>query len=201
VHPAIFPAIRKIKAAQDAGQPRAIAVATAVPDLVKAMSRGMACRELCEAVISTCSCSSDPAHPLSFGEAVTAAEAQNESFKKLGLTHLDQDFKSTVFRDIWDKPLCHIFTPKDDPDFGGLCPTVAPVCGDNSFCADLGDSSRTTTEAIIAAQIAHSVFGFVDGPTGLLKQSDTVGKVLPAYLTYPYSEMLSHSSEQVSGSN
>jgi hypothetical protein len=232
VHPAIFPAIGKIKAAQDAGQPRIMAIASAIPDVVAAMSHGMACRELCESVVGTCSCVGDRDHPLSFGEAITAAEQSNESFKQvpflccqglsstatmqalkhvslagagqcidahrgclscsyiacnmtscaslvqLGLTHLDDEFKDTLFRDVWNKPLCDIFTPQSDSEFRGLCPTVPRSCDDVSFCADLDQATKSMTEAIIAAQIAHSVFAFVDGPAGLLPQGDIVGQVL-----------------------
>jgi hypothetical protein len=77
VHSAIFPAIKKIKQAEDAGQPKSVAIAAAVPGLIEAILKTMGCREMCQAVVDTCSCNA-PGERLTFGEALLAAEANNE---------------------------------------------------------------------------------------------------------------------------
>lgn len=89
VHKAIFPAIVEAKQAEDAGQPPSIALAESVPGLVKAMSRTMACKEMCEAAVSTCSCKEAGAKNLTFGEAIENAEKVEAGFAQvLSLVHL-----------------------------------------------------------------------------------------------------------------
>ena len=56
---------------------------------------------------------------------------------------VDEDALSTiVFKDIWDRPLCEVFTPKDDPNFQGDCdeqvlaswlPSLCAVCSLRCF--------------------------------------------------------------------
>lgn len=93
---------------------------------------------------------------------------------QLGLQTLGDDFKDTLFRDIWDKPLCDIFTSKDDAEFAGDCDR--DVIGENAkctsaaFCEGLDDAQRAGTETIIATQLARSVFAFVEGPAGVISQ-------------------------------
>ena len=82
VHEAIFPAAKAVKQAEDAGQPKQIAMAAAVPGLVKAMLRTMACREMCQAAVDTCSCQQG-GKPLTFGEALVSAEEYNANFQEV----------------------------------------------------------------------------------------------------------------------
>jgi hypothetical protein len=100
---------------------------------------------------------------------------------QLGLQTLGEDFRDTLFRDIWDKPLCDIFTPKDDAEFAGSCD--ADVIGDNAkcttsaFCDGLDHAQRAGTETIIATQFARSVFAFIEGPAGVIQQRSATTKV------------------------
>ena len=75
VHSAVFPAIQKMKEAEDAGQPRSVAVGAGVPTLVKAFAKALGCREMCQAVVDTCSCNDSAGDSMSFGDALTAAKA------------------------------------------------------------------------------------------------------------------------------
>lgn len=108
---------------------------------------------------------------------------------QLGLQTLGEDFKTTLFRDIWDKPVCDIFTPKDDPDFGGYCD--ADVIGDKAqctqtnFCDGLNDEQRAGTETIIATQLAKSVFAFVEGPAGIIQQRSSSTQVKVLHQVHP----------------
>jgi hypothetical protein len=83
VHSAILPAIKKVKQAEDKGQPKSIALAEAVPGLLKAMAKTLSCREVCQAVVDTCSCKAFPDERLSFGEALLAAQDHNENFQQV----------------------------------------------------------------------------------------------------------------------
>lgn len=83
VHKAIFPAIIEAKKEEDAGQPQSIAIAEAVPGLVRAMSKTMACKEMCEAAVMSCSCKTDGHAALTFGEAIENAEKAEEDFKEV----------------------------------------------------------------------------------------------------------------------
>lgn len=83
VHKAIFPAILEAKKAEDRGQPQSIAIAEAVPGLVAAMSKTMACKEMCQAAVSTCSCKAGGDDTLTFGEAIENAEKVEDGFKQV----------------------------------------------------------------------------------------------------------------------
>jgi hypothetical protein len=82
VHQAIFPAALKIKKAEDAGKPKIAAVSAAVPDLLKHILQTMACKEMCEATVNTCSCKA-PGGALTFGQALEAAQKYNTDFQKV----------------------------------------------------------------------------------------------------------------------
>ena len=71
------------KKAEDAGQPQSVAMAEAIPGLVAAMSKTMACKEMCEAAVSSCSCKADGSDVLTFGEAITNAEQIEDGFQKV----------------------------------------------------------------------------------------------------------------------
>jgi hypothetical protein len=100
---------------------------------------------------------------------------------QLGLDTLGEDFKDTLFSKIWDMPICSIFTSKEDKEFYGQCD--ADVIGSNakcssaSFCDGLTDEQKKGTETVIATQIARAVFGFVDGPAGVIAQRDSMTEV------------------------
>jgi hypothetical protein len=91
------------------------------------------------------------------------------------------DLKDTIFPGIWDMPLCDIFSSKDDPGFTGTCDneviTRDKSCSNNSFCEGLDSKKKVIVEAVIAGQIAKSVFGIVSGPSGLSAHSDNFSKV------------------------
>lgn len=181
VHKAIFPAIIEAKKEEDAGQPQQIAIAEAVPGLVRAMSKTMACKEMCEAAVTSCSCKKDGNDILTFGEAIENAEKVEDGFKQLGLQTLGEDFRDTLFRDIWNEPVCDIFTSKDHAEFAGQCDD--DVIGDNAqctssgFCEGLDDAQRAGVETIIATQLARSVFAFVEGPAGVIQQKASATSV------------------------
>lgn len=99
---------------------------------------------------------------------------------QLGLQTLGEDFRDTLFRDIWDKPLCDIFTSKDDAEFAGQCDK--DLIGDKAkceagFCDGLDDAQKAGVETIIATQLARSVFAFVEGPAGVIQQKASSTKV------------------------
>lgn len=178
VHKAIFPAILEMKKEVDTGFPESAAVAAAIPSLVGEMSKTMACQEMCHATVATCSCGNAT---LTFGEALENAEANDKGFADLGLQMLGQNFSDTLFGKIWDKPVCDIFTSKDDPMFAGECDAdviAANNCTSDAFCEGLSDTKKKSAESVIATQIARSIFGFVDGPAGILKQGTTVAQVM-----------------------
>lgn len=82
VHKAILPAALEMKKAEDAGKPRIAAVSAAVPGLLEHIMKTMACKEMCEATVNTCSCKS-PGKGLTFGQALQAAEEFNAEFQQV----------------------------------------------------------------------------------------------------------------------
>lgn len=105
---------------------------------------------------------------------------------QLGLQTLGEDFKSSLFHNIWDKPVCDIFTSKDDPEFAGTC--EKDIIGDNAkcstttFCDGMDDAKRAGTETIIATQLARSVFAFIEGPAGVIEQRSSTTEVCTRHL-------------------
>lgn len=102
---------------------------------------------------------------------------------QLGLQTLGEDFRDTLFRDIWDQSVCDIFTSKEHAFFDGTCDE--DVIGDNAqcstsdFCDGLDDAQRAGTETIIATQLARSVFAFIEGPAGVISQRTASTMVCP----------------------
>jgi hypothetical protein len=88
--------------------------------------------------------------------------------------------KATIFKDVWDTPVCDMFTSKDDADFAGEC--VAEVigkdkaCSDNTFCTNLADSKKSIVESVIVTQMAKVLLGFTSGASGLMPQHDAIGQ-------------------------
>lgn len=82
VHTAILPAIKKIKESEDKGQPKPVAIAAAIPGLIKAFAKTLGCREMCQALVDTCSCNI-PGQSVTFGQALTDAEANNQAIKQV----------------------------------------------------------------------------------------------------------------------
>jgi hypothetical protein len=91
------------------------------------------------------------------------------------------ELKSTLFKDVWAKPVCDLFTSKDAPDFVGTCDAAVigadAHCADNSFCSGLADTKRSVVEATLAGHIAETVLGFVTGSGGLSDQDKSISKV------------------------
>lgn len=102
---------------------------------------------------------------------------------QLGLDTLGEDFRDDLFKNIWNQPLCSIFTKKDDPTFFGQCDDNViggkAKCTSTAFCDGLTDEQKSGTEKIIATQIARAVFAFVDGPAGVLAQKNSATSVRP----------------------
>jgi hypothetical protein len=96
VHKAIFPAALEIKKAEDAGKPQMAAISAAVPGLIEHIMKTMACKEMCEATVNTCSCKGlGPG--LTFGQALQAAEEFNADYQKVRR------------QKIWEFYMCYTF--------------------------------------------------------------------------------------------
>ena len=125
VHRAILPAILQIKQEQDSGQPQEVAIAEAVPGLLEAMAQSFSCREMCQAVVDTCSCKAFPGESLTFGEALTAAQENNDNFQQVRLHRL-----------CAREPVCSRACLCKRPTFGehGQLPAGVGSARDHSCC-------------------------------------------------------------------
>ena len=86
----------------------------------------------------------------------------------------------TMMIDVWDKPICDLFTSKNDPEFVGMCDeaVVTSTCTDKAmYCNSVTEGDKILVEEMVALQIAHGMLGFMDGPAGILKQESTFGEV------------------------
>lgn len=91
------------------------------------------------------------------------------------------DLKSSVFKEIWDSPVCELFTPSTDDDFIGECDLETPKanaeCSSGGFCDGLDKSKKSLVESVIASQIARTILGFTHGATGMSAQHSAINQV------------------------
>lgn len=91
------------------------------------------------------------------------------------------NLKTTIFRDMWDTPVCDLFTSKDDATFAGECDATVigadKACSDNTFCAKIDDSKKSIVESVIVTQVAKVLLGFTSGASGIMPQHDAIGQV------------------------
>lgn len=91
------------------------------------------------------------------------------------------DLKTSVFKGIWDEPVCELFAPSTDDDFIGECDldtvTANKQCSSGGFCDGLDEGKQSLVESVIASQIARTVLGFTHGAAGMSTQHTAIAQV------------------------
>lgn len=129
------------------------ALQDAVPRMLQTASLGLPCRSMCNAITDTCGCG-DPA---TFGEVMTSIqEKTSEGFS----TNMSASTAREVFHNIWDVPVCDLFSEDSVPGFAGVCDvgTVEPNC---DWCGQKNHPQNIHEQ--IVAQIAQTVSGVMQG--------------------------------------
>ncbi|EFJ21194.1 hypothetical protein SELMODRAFT_443631 [Selaginella moellendorffii] len=91
------------------------ALQASVPRVFKAAGLGFPCRRMCEAITNTCRCGRSQ----TLGEVVAALE---KSSKRVAFNMtISASSAKEIFRGIWHKPVCELFSEEDTPGFHGPC--------------------------------------------------------------------------------
>lgn len=156
----LLPAISKVTKAAAFGLDPVEALSQAVPDLVTASSLAMPCRAMCEAVVSSCSCTGEQR----FGPLL---EAFVNSHSALGAM-LPPGFTTQLFGSVYDVPLCSLYGNSSDARFAGTCDqSLRTSCEDTAaWCNTPGQSNAGAqlVQELMAGQLANALFGWIDAP-------------------------------------
>ncbi|CAM6098318.1 unnamed protein product [Calypogeia fissa] len=129
------------------------ALQEAIPRMVQTASLGLPCREMCDAITDTCGCG----EAATFGEVMTSIQEQtSEGFS----TNMSSSTAKEVFQNIWNVPVCELFSEETVPGFTGVCDVsiVEPNC---EWCSR--KNHPTNIHEQIVAQIAQTVSGIMQG--------------------------------------
>lgn len=153
---ALLPAIAAIDSARDYGKTQLDALSDAVPLLLNASSLTMPCREMCEAIVSTCGCNTQT----SFGELLEAWMSSNSKFSA-GRNAVPAGFAAGAFSKLYNLPLCLLFSPSTAKGFIGHCQVLPKTCSDPQLWCGDQNSGAMVVQELMAAQLAKSLFGWV----------------------------------------
>ncbi|KAK9839741.1 hypothetical protein WJX84_000691, partial [Apatococcus fuscideae] len=123
VEGAVLPAISTVLTASDNGRTPLDALSEAVPSLLQASNLALPCREMCEAVVGTCSCNKER----SFGDLLEKVDAAIGSSSS-SLPPIPKGFTRQLFGGLYSKPLCSLYAPSNATGFTGHCDTLPQQC-------------------------------------------------------------------------
>ncbi|KAK9813568.1 hypothetical protein WJX73_007727 [Symbiochloris irregularis] len=157
----ILPMITRVTQARQQGASAVAALAPVVPELLQATSLSMPCREMCEAVVSSCSCDREQ----HFGPLLEDfINNQLQSGMKV-----PQALTMQLFGSVYNLPICSLYGNASNPNFGGTCTHPASTtCEDRSrWCGTSpsgNNSAALEVQELMAGQVANALFGWIDAP-------------------------------------
>eukprot|EP00249_Psilotum_nudum_P000993 c13235_g1_i1 orf=338-1528(-) len=133
----------------------AITLQKAMPRILRAASLGLPCKEMCQAIIGSCSCG----QIFSIGEVIVLLQS-----KGTGASYSMNMSASTarqLFRKVWNMPVCDIFSEEKTPGFSGVC----EVSEESSSCEWCKQKRKPGPASFmqIVAQISQLVSGMMQG--------------------------------------
>lgn len=155
----LLPALSKVTTAQMEGEDSAQSLSAALPELLKASSLAMPCRQMCEAIITSCSCNDEQ----KFGSLLEAFVANHIALGE----QLPRGFTTELFGSVWDLPICSFYGDSSNPAFAGTCDLLPSVCEDEGRWCGTGGKNNTAAQMVqqlMAGQVANALFGWIDAP-------------------------------------
>lgn len=150
----ILPALAQAVSAQQTGQTQTEALSLVMPQLLQASALSMPCREMCEAVVSTCGCNSQRTLGSLLDAALSDITLPNQQ--------LPDDFSQQVFGSLYDQPLCALYASSDTAGFTGVCEAMDSQCSDDAmWCHGGSNPDSQGVEELIALQLTKGLFGWV----------------------------------------
>lgn len=161
VEKAILPALAAVVQAREDGETHADALSRAMPILLAAFGLAMPCREMCEAVVTSCNCNND----YTFGKLLKAwldsAKSSSGSAQPLST-----DSAASILSNFYDKPLCSMFASRAKAGFSGHCYDLPTACSNpDQWCNGDGGANKDimVVQELMAAQLATALFGVAGG--------------------------------------
>jgi len=132
-----------------------VALQQAVPRILQSASLGLPCKQMCDAITTTCGCGRAP----TFGEVM--ASIQSVKHRDMYSTNMSLSTAKDIFKHVWNRPVCELFSGKDTPGFSGEChvPESLKQC---SWCEGKAARPEFVHEQIVA-QMAQSISGLMQG--------------------------------------
>ncbi|DBB04962.1 hypothetical protein WJX82_002727 [Trebouxia sp. C0006] len=153
----LLPAVAQAVSAEQNGLTQNEALSSVMPQLLQASSLSLPCREMCEAVMSTCSCSQ---------ERTLGSLLQKVMDGLLPGQQLPEGFSQQIFGSVYDEPLCSLYAPSGTEGFTGRCETLPTHCSRNaSWCDGGSNPDADAVEELMAVQLTKAMFGWVGNHT------------------------------------
>lgn len=132
-----------------------VAFQQAVPRILQSASLGLPCKQMCDAITTTCGCGRAP----TFGEVMTSI--QSGKHRDMYSTNMSMSTAKDIFHHVWNRPVCELFSSKDTPGFSGEC-HVPESLNQCKWCEGKAARPEFVHEQIVA-QMAQSISGLMQG--------------------------------------
>lgn len=132
-----------------------VALQQAVPRILQSASLGLPCKQMCNAITTTCGCG----QAATFGEVMESI--QSSKHQDLYSTNMSLSTAKDIFQRVWNKPVCELFSDKDTPGFSGVCEVPASL-NQCSWCEGKAARPQFVHQQIVA-QSAQSISGLMQG--------------------------------------
>ncbi|GAQ84458.1 hypothetical protein KFL_001900010 [Klebsormidium nitens] len=130
------------------------ALSEAVPDILGALSMGLPCREMCDVVTQTCGCGD----PETFGEVLTSVHEEAEGSPESAARAANMSYSAarTLFKRVWDTPICELFARESTPGFHGVCELPPGAQSPCDWCSAKRPQVQLVWQQMVA-QVSQSI--------------------------------------------
>lgn len=162
---ALLPSLTAAVKAYNRGDNELEALSVAVTSSMDAIGAALPCREMCEDLMSTCSCSGGQGSgaTATFGQLLQwmAARVEQTGFA------VPAPFQRLLFKGVWDRPFCSLFQPKAQTGFTGACapldPAAARCAVRDRWCAAPASSGPSATSGPASEAAGDTVLRYMQG--------------------------------------
>ncbi|KAG0572094.1 hypothetical protein KC19_VG067800 [Ceratodon purpureus] len=132
-----------------------VALQQAVPRILQSASLGLPCKEMCDTITTTCGCG----RAATFGEVMKSI--QSGKHRDMYSTNMSLSTAKDIFQNVWNKPVCELFSGMHTPGFSGVC-QVPESLNKCSWCEGKAARPDFVHEQIVS-QMAQSISGLMQG--------------------------------------
>ncbi|KAJ7567211.1 hypothetical protein O6H91_02G137000 [Diphasiastrum complanatum] len=167
-----------------------VALQEATPRIFQALSLGLPCKKMCNALVKVCGCG----HLPTFGEVMT--KLQKHPVAEYS-TNISVSTAKVLFAKIWGIPICDFFVEETMPGFSGVC----EVTNDDTSCEWCKGKLRPETAVYekFVSQLSQMFSGMMQGGLQKILIASSAGKSKRIAENWDWTEHLTSGNEHQSG--